>query len=364
MDPELVDLIYESSFVPERWPVVLRELTQIVDARRGALLISNRDGIRWTASPGSHEGAQRLVNEHWLERGGQFATRVLGARHAGFFTENDVFTPNELDREPIYRDFLRPAGFGWGACTVLPLPTGEKIFLALNRLYERGPVEPGLIQKLDALRPHLARSALISARLQLERVRSTTETLALLGLAALVLDENGKVLAANHLIEELTGYVLWRAQGRVSLQDKEANRLLCDAIATVGLAVRSSVRSFPVRDARAGAMMVAHLVPICLSARDIFGGCSAALVLTPVTLPRAPPVELVQSLFDLTPAEARVARDLASGKTAQDIASEGGLSLNTIRTHVRGVLEKTGCTRQVDIVAILTAISSSRLTNQ
>jgi DNA-binding CsgD family transcriptional regulator len=63
------------------------------------------------------------------------------------------------------------------------------------------------------------------------------------------------------------------------------------------------------------------------------------------------------------PAEARVARGLASGKTVDDIAIDGGTSPNTIRTHVRGVLEKTGCNRQVDIVALLTAISSTRLTH-
>jgi len=109
--------------------------------------------------------------------------------------------------------------------------------------------------------------------------------------------------------------------------------------------------------------MVAHIIPIRLSARDIFVRCGAALVLTPVNLPQAPPVELVQSLFDLTPAEARVARGLASGKTVDAIARDGGTSANTIRTHVRGVLEKTGCNRQVDIVALLTAISATRLTH-
>jgi DNA-binding CsgD family transcriptional regulator len=66
-------------------------------------------------------------------------------------------------------------------------------------------------------------------------------------------------------------------------------------------------------------------------------------------------------LFDLTPAEARVARSLASGETVGAIASARGVSQNTIRAHVRGVLEKTGCNRQVDIVALLTAISPARL---
>jgi DNA-binding CsgD family transcriptional regulator len=192
---------------------------------------------------------------------------------------------------------------------------------------------------------------LIAARLQLERARIASETLAIMGLPALVIDERGKVLAANPLIEALTRYVQWRAQDRVSLKDRAADQLLSDAIATIDLAGGASVRSFPVRATAVDAMMVAHVVPIRLSARDIFVRSAAVLLMTPVTLPQAPPVELVQSLFDLTPAEARVARSLASGKTVGDIATDGGISPNTIRTHVRGVLEKTGRTRQVDIVA-------------
>lgn len=81
--------------------------------------------------------------------------------------------------------------------------------------------------------------------------------------------------------------------------------------------------------------------------------------MTPVTLPQAPPVELVQSLFDLTPAEARVARSLSAGETVDEIASTGGVSLNTIRTQVRGVLEKTGCRRQAEVVALLGGIAVS-----
>jgi DNA-binding CsgD family transcriptional regulator len=85
--------------------------------------------------------------------------------------------------------------------------------------------------------------------------------------------------------------------------------------------------------------------------------------LTPVTLPQAPPVELVQSLFDLTPAEARVARGLASGKTVTDIATDSGVSRETIRTQLGRVMEKTGCNRQADVVALLTGISPARLSH-
>jgi hypothetical protein len=100
----------------------------------------------------------------------------------------------------------------------------------------------------------------------------------------------------------LTGFVRWRAFDRVSLKDKGADQLLGDAIATIDYDIRPEVRSFPVRDAEAEAeaTMVAHVIPIRLSARDIFVRCFAVLALTPMTRPQAPPVELVQSLFDLT----------------------------------------------------------------
>ncbi|MGH6845895.1 MAG: helix-turn-helix transcriptional regulator [Methylocella sp.] len=362
MDPELVDRIYESSFVPELWPGVLEELGRIAEGLGAALVITKADVQYWTASPRSRERVEKLVYEGWLWRG-QIAARFFAARHAGFLTWLDIFTPDELDLEPVYRDFWRPVGVGSGVGTAIPISTGENVVLMIARGTDRGPFERAVVQKLDNLRPHLARSALMSARLQLERARIASETLATIGLPALVLNEQGKVLAANPLIEALTGYVHWRAQDRVSLKDRGADNLLRDAIAAINVAGGSSVRSFPVRDPANDAMMVAHVVPVRLSARDIFVRCAAVLVLTPVTLPQAPPVELVQSLFDLTPAEARVARSLAAGETVGDIATARGVSQNTIRAQVRGVLEKTGCNRQVDIVALLTAISSTRLTH-
>jgi len=110
----------------------------------------------------------------------------------------------------------------------------------------------------------------MSARFQLERARGATEALGLIGLPALVLNERGKVLAANHLIEALTGYVHWRAQDRVALKDGGADTLLRDAIARLDAEGGQGVRSFPVRGAGDQPAMVAHLLPIRRTARDFF----------------------------------------------------------------------------------------------
>jgi hypothetical protein len=55
---------------------------------------------------------------------------------------------------------------------------GEGNYLIVPRWTERGPFERNVVQKLDELRPHLALRALMSARLQLERARIASETLA------------------------------------------------------------------------------------------------------------------------------------------------------------------------------------------
>jgi DNA-binding CsgD family transcriptional regulator len=80
----------------------------------------------------------------------------------------------------------------------------------------------------------------------------------------------------------------------------------------------------------------------------------------PVAAPSAPSIEVVMNLFDLTPAEARVARGLAAGRTVDDLADDNAVSPNTVRAQVRGVLEKTGCQRQVDVVALLGGLSVVR----
>jgi DNA-binding CsgD family transcriptional regulator len=354
MYQELIDRIYECAFVPEQWPGTLDTLSEMSEGAGGSLYIFGRDATLLTASSSARERAAGALRGGFAQRG-QGLARVLASSRSGFITERDIMTSDELEQEPLYRDFWRPAGIGSMVVTTVELPTRESLLLLFTRWLKQGPADRGLIDELDRLRPHLARSALMTARLQLERARVASKTLAALGLPALVLDRRGKVLAANSLIEDLSGFVHWRAFDGVSFTDRAADRLLRDAIATIDLAHGASVRSFPVRTEETA--MVAHLVPIRLSARDIFASCAATLILTPMTAPQAPPVELVQSLFDLTPSEARVARSLATGDSVEDIAVRSGVTANTIRSQVRGVLEKTGCTRQAQVVALLSGIA-------
>lgn len=64
-------------------------------------------------------------------------------------------------------------------------------------------------------------------------------------------------------------------------------------------------------------------------------------------------MDVLQGLFDLTAAEARIARHLLEGSTASDIAANDEVSINTVRSQIRSILVKTGVSRQTDLIGLL-----------
>lgn len=57
--------------------------------------------------------------------------------------------------------------------------------------------------------------------------------------------------------------------------------------------------------------------------------------------------------FGLTPTEARVTVALTEGKALAQIAAEFGVSRTTIAFHMRNIFQKTGTSRQAELVALL-----------
>lgn len=359
MKSELIDRIYECSVVPELWPGVLDELAELTDSRGGLLFAVRERVLNWTSSANLSDIFRTYVEDGWFP---QCKRRVclFGKNEPGFFVEYDFWTSDEIDNNPIYRDFFRPRGLGWSAGTGLNMPTGDRIVFSIERDFTRGPIEKDRVELLNDLRSHLARSAFVSSRLGLQRAKGANEALSAMGLPAVLLGLDGTVIEANSLIAEMPDHVQWRSNNRIGLADGRANELLSAALAALNSDVDFAVRSFPLRAGSDAAMSVAHVIPIRRTAHDIFSGGYALLIVTPVSAKVAPPVELLRSLFDLTVSEARVARSLAAGQTPEEIAESGGVAISTVRTQLRRVLEKTGCTRQAEVVSLLASVSLGR----
>jgi len=72
----------------------------------------------------------------------------------------------------------------------------------------------------------------------------------------------------------------------------------------------------------------------------------ALVIIVDLDKPLPIKAQTLVDIFDMTPAEARVALQIAEGLTAIEVASSLGMSHGTVRTHLKRVFSKVGVTNQ------------------
>lgn len=351
MDEQFLDNLYEAAVVPELWPQVLRRFQEIARGAGAVLVAVTPNSQRWISSSAEFD---QLVSDHFNRFPGNERTRrLLERRHAGFLRDIDIFSDAEMATEPVYRDFLLPQGFGIGVATSIASPSGEAFILHAERERGEGHVEDDLIARFDRMRPHLARAMLLSARLEFERARGAAQALDAIGLPAAVLDRNGRALALNPRFEALMPAVAVDRPSRLALVDGAADALLVAAVQAMGQASAAAVRSIAVARREERPPLILHLTPIRGAAHDIFSRAASILVVTPVVVKDVPSADVVQGLFDLTPAEARLAALIAAGHRPREAAAALGVMEETARSTLKRVMAKTGLHRQADLIGLL-----------
>jgi len=351
---QLIDSIYEAAVVSELWPTVLDNLAKATESAWGAI-VAIRAGMmssEQTLFVGTPRAQESFA--YYLSIGAPFPNKRVaypGAeRMHEFITDFDMFTPEEIEKDPWYTQLMRPFGGGWFAGTGIASLTGDLVALNVERAHALGPYPRQIVDLLNGLRPHIARAGLLSARLSLEKAKSETDALERVGLAAAVLDGRGRVRAVNPRMTAMMPNVLLDRRDRVTLADRSADKLLLDALARLPFGDQvPGVRSIALAAREEHPALIAHLIPIRRSASDIFALAGSMLVITESSPSGGPDAQILQGLFDLSPAEARVARGIAQGLEVNDIAKEHGISRETVRTHLKRIFGKTGTKRQADL---------------
>jgi len=339
--------------VPELWPGVLGRLAGVVGGwGAGLLAFDPAQHMTFTATPNYADvfvsfaaASDRYDNRR--------PSRALKTGHVGFMHDLEIFTQDELDADPVYRDFIYTHGVKWTAGTVIPVPTSDLMAFDISRREADGPFTREMMLRLDRLRPHLARAALLSHRLGLRAARSATEAMEIMGLPAAMLAADGRVVSANASLEALSPRIRFLAFDRLMLGTPAADRLLTEAIDGLSTGAAAGVRSIPLPATEEQPALVAHLLPVRRTAADIFAMSAGLLVVTRVTLPEAPLADVLTGLFDLTAAEVRVARGVARGQSIAELAAANAISRETVRTQLKSIMAKTGTSRQIDLALLL-----------
>lgn len=172
--------------------------------------------------------------------------------------------------------------------------------------------------------------------------------------ALILLDTSGRIVAANSrgkcmLMEEC---ILHSDKGYLSTDVRYRN------------ALRESIRrvlATPPTECSGFTMSVSPVgLPLSLVVRPHKSGNAAAVVEVsdPNQNPK-PDKQMLMMLYGVTATEAAIASALLSGLNVAETARLCAMTVNTVRTHLKRLFQKTGARRQAELILILLASSAS-----
>lgn len=349
----LIGAIYEAGALPQLWPNVLEQVALAVNALGGNLIRATTTELRLHSTPSVAAVTQEFDRQGWNKVNTRVGRLLERAIHPGFLTDRDLHTRKEMRTLPIYAEFLTPRGFDAGAATLLPGPGNEVLIFALEAFPGHGAARRA-IPLLNRLRPHLARAATLSTQVEAAGTDTLVQAFDALGTSVALLDFNGRILGMSAAFADRSMPFLRLKDGRLRLLKAERNTLFDAALGEA--IVHGKGQSVALRSEDGDAAGVLHLVPASRTAENLFRRTSILALLATASNEMLPAADIIAALFDLTPAEARIARGIAQGRSVAELASSLAVSPETVRSQLKRVFAKTMTQRQAELSLLLSRL--------
>ena len=360
---QLLETLYTAPTNPVHWVLFLEQFSNFTGIAKAALLAHNfpENQHRILAIRGERlQETVSLYEKHYFQYDEwtlRFPRHGLGER---IIQGDEIWHRDDLHKSVFFNEFLSYVGVSQMSCIASTDMTG--VFDAFS-VYS-GPadreIDGEILGALKILAPHL-RTALHTRRMlaRLEsRIADLENALDSVATGVVLLDAKGKVLlvnkAAQAILDERNGLFL----------DREA---LCAPSPTDSAKLSELMRA-AISNSRRGDYRPSQA--ICISRngkkalqltmgplrREGAPGKRTAVAIAFIQDPdrkSATPVEIFQSLFGLTFAEARLALALLNGDSLSDAAELHRVSLATVRSQLKSIFHKTETRRQGELVRLL-----------
>lgn len=358
--------IYDCALSPEGWTGVMTRITSTIDAAYTTIaLTSVRDSRGRFAAQSPWDAEQlRALQDYELDAIPGLRAAVIGDIDLPQRTLS-IISEGELEQSAFFQEWAKPQGLR-EACTTKFVHTADRIGLFSTTTWaNRPPISDEEQRFLALLSPHLRRASLIGDLLDHTRVtagiyRGVLDSLAVPVILAGV---DGAILHANaHAVKMLDENKLLRSRsGVLQAHAPMVSRALLDAIAAAAHAdafLGSRGIGLPI-SAPGQSPAVAYVLPLSEgTARAAFRPACAAVFISTTISASPPPEDVLIALYDLTPAEARVVLQIGRGLSSAQCAAALAISGNTLKTHLSRIYAKTSTSRQADLVALVSTISS------
>jgi len=358
---ELIGHIYDSVLCPDSWQMFLDRLVEGSHARSGLLVLQNTDNldIGYTVQNGFDASMRELYNRDYRTQ--DLWTIGLTQLPRGQVVPSQGYVPQmEFKRSVIYNEFCRPQGIEHCAGAFITCDGPWSIRLALQRGKSQGEFSDREVQMLQRLVPHIQRSVRIGR--EFGNARGSLEASIEHGLIPCILMTRSRTILltnskARALIEHnQLGLVVVhdRITFRSSALTHRLDALVRDCELTLGR--RSGRSGGMLKIPRMGRLpMIISLTPFHNPIGTSLGQMEATVALYFYDPERRvyPNAQLLLELFGLTSGETRVANQLATGQDLEDVARALGVSINTVKYHLKSIYAKTGASHKSELVVLL-----------
>ncbi len=364
----LIGDIYDAALDPDRWPVVLERICGFMPGSMAMLFSVDtaskfpRRQVSWGMDPYYFSLYMKTYG-----RMNPTFPRGLFFPIGEVYSQADMISHEEMRETRFYAEWLKPQGYIDVVGCIVEKSSTSCAPLAVIRHERDGYTDEGTRRRMSLVVPHVRRAVLIGDVIDLHKIEAAGLADSLDGLAAgmFLVDAGGRIIHANasgHAM--LLGAAVVRvAAGRLVANDPAANSALKDIFsAAVAGDVAVGVKGIAVPlPARAGDDHVAHVLPLTSAARRVAGvtyAAVAAVFVQPAKLDLESPLEGVSRRFHLTAAEVRVLFAIVSVGGVAEASEALGIAEGTVRNHLHHLFEKTGTSRQAELVKLVGGFTS------
>jgi DNA-binding CsgD family transcriptional regulator len=363
----LVGDIYDASLDPASWPAVFEQVCRFVHSSSAHLYA--QDSLRKTANRYFSWGDDPRFTQLYFDKYAKINPMFPGAI---FFNVEEVHQLIEIiPREEVRRtrvciEWMAPQQMIDDMFTILEKSATSCSLFQVIRRRSDGVVDEHAKERMALLVPHIRRSVLISKIIDLKKVEAAAlaDSLDTLSAGMFLVDASSRIVHANASGHAMLAEakVLRAVGGHLGAIDPDVNQTLLECFAAAERgdpAVGRKGIAVPLK-AREGESYVANVLPLTSGARRKAGVsyCAVATVFVHrAELDLSPPEAIVKE-FRLTPTELRVLFAIIEVGGVPEVAEVLGISETTARTYLKHLFEKTGTSRQAELVKLVAGYSS------
>ncbi|HEY7643579.1 MAG TPA: helix-turn-helix transcriptional regulator, partial [Hyphomicrobiales bacterium] len=279
----------------------------------------------------------------------------------------DLTPYEEFLQSRFYREWARPQQLVDFIAAVLDKSLTSVVMFGVFRHERDGVADDAARARMRLIVPHFRRAVLIGRLMDLKSAEAASFADAFDGLKAsmFLVDASGRIVHANAAGHAMLHQadILRAAAGRLIVGDTAAQHALYDILIAAergDAALGGKGIALPLTD-RQGETFSAHVLPLTSGARrqsTLATRAAAAIFVHKAALSIESPPEALAKRYKLTPTELRVLLAVVEVGGAPEVAQALGVADSTVKSHLKRVYEKTGVSRQADLVKLVAAFAN------